>query len=264
VPSTLEGPFEHCLTKRNGNVLEITINRPEVHNCLTPQSNYELERIFDLFEKDRGLWVAILTGAGDKAFSAGNDLKYTASGKPSWVPEKGFGGLTARKGRIKPVIAAVNGFAYGGGLEIALSCDVIVADSSAKFALPEVKSGLVASASGVFRLPQVLPRSIAREMILTGRTMEAEEAAHYGLAAHVTEAGGALSKAREVAEQICTVSPSAVAGSLDMMNKGADVVDPVDATAQSTEAMIGVIASQDMRIGLQAFVTKQKPRWRNQ
>jgi acetyl-CoA C-acetyltransferase len=263
-PTSLDGPFEHCLVERQGHVLEVTINRPEARNCLTPDANFELERVFDLFEAERELWVAILTGAGDKAFSAGNDLKYTASGKPSWVPQSGFGGLTAREGRTKPVIAAVNGFAYGGGCEIAMSCDIIVADQTAKFALPEVKSGLVAAASGVFRLPNAVPHHIAREMILTGRAMEAEEAAHYGLVNHVTKAGAALDKARAIAEDICAVSPTAVAGSLDMMNRGAGAADVVTATRISAPAMLGVVASEDMRIGLKAFVTKQKPRWKNQ
>jgi len=103
-------------------------------------------------------------------------LKYSASGKPFWIPETGFGGLTHRRNRSKPIIAAVNGFAYGGGLEIALACDIIVADETAKFALPEVKTGLVAAAGGLFRLPTVLPPHIARDMILTGRPMEIKEA----------------------------------------------------------------------------------------
>jgi len=139
VPKTLGGEFEFCNVIRNGRILEITINRPEARNSLTPEANYELEHIINLFEEDRSLWVAILTGAGQKAFSAGNDLKYSASGKPFWIPETGFGGLTHRRNRSKPIIAAVNGFAYGGGLEIALACDIIVADETAKFALPEVK-----------------------------------------------------------------------------------------------------------------------------
>ena len=261
-PASLEGPFEYCKVERQGRVLEVTINRPEARNCLTPEANFEMERIFDLYEADSSLWCAIVTGEGDKAFSAGNDLKYSASRKPNWVPETGFGGLTSRRGRRKPVIAAVNGYAYGGGCEIALACDVIVADATAKFALPEVKSGLTALAGGVFRLPQALPPKIAREMIITGRAMEAQEAAHYGMVNHLTDAGQAMAKAREVAEAICAVSPNAVSTSLEMISLGAAKSDPVDAIAASAKETLSIAASEDMRIGLKAFVTKQTPKWR--
>jgi acetyl-CoA C-acetyltransferase len=261
-PASLEGPFEYCKVERQARVLEVTINRPEARNCLTPEANFEMERIFDLYEADSSLWCAIVTGEGDKAFSAGNDLKYSASRKPNWVPETGFGGLTSRRGRRKPVIAAVNGYAYGGGCEIALACDVIVADATAKFALPEVKSGLTALAGGVFRLPQALPPKIAREMIITGRAMEAQEAAHYGMVNHLTDAGQAMAKAREVAEAICAVSPNAVSTSLEMISLGAAKSDPVDAIAASAKETLSIAASEDMRIGLKAFVTKQTPKWR--
>src|SRR5690606_16886099 len=112
------------------------------------------------------LRVAIITGAGDEAFCAGNDLRYSASGKPVWTPKSGFGGLTSRRDMTKPVIAAVNGFAVGGGFEIALACHLVVADETAQFALPEVKVGLVAAAGGLVRLPRALPQKLATEMIL--------------------------------------------------------------------------------------------------
>jgi len=262
-PKSLEGPFEHCLVERNGRVLEVTINRPEARNSLTPEANFELENVFNLYEKDRTLWAAILTGAGEKSFSAGNDLKYMGTGKPIWIPETGFGGLTHRKKRLKPVIAAVNGYAFGGGLEIALACDIIVADATAKFALPEVKTGLIAAAGGLFRLPKILPPHIARDMILTGRTMEVEEAAHYGMVSHKAEAGQALEKAREIAERICAVSPSAVAASLEMMHEGKDIADPAEALDQPTRAIQKMAASEDLQIGLMAFLTKQTAKWKN-
>ncbi len=263
LPKTLDGKFEYVAVYKNGPILEITINRPDSRNSLTPEANYELEHIFNLYEKDRSLWVAILTGAGGKSFCSGNDLKYSATGKPIWVPETGFGGLTNRKKRFKPVIAAVNGYAFGGGLEIALSCDVIVADDTAKFALPEVKSGLIAAATGLFRLPKAIPHHIAKEMILTGRAMEIDEAIHHGLVNHKTKAGNALNKAREVAEAICAVSPSAISASLEMMYEGTDAVDPVDAMAGQSNAILKFAASEDLQIGLMAFLTKQKPKWKN-
>jgi len=262
-PTSLDAAFEFVDVKRDGHVLEVTINRPEARNSLTPEANFELERIFDLFEKDQSLWVAIITGAGDKSFSAGNDLKYMGTGKPIWVPETGFAGLTHRKKRFKPVIAAVNGYAFGGGLEIALACDIIVADASAKFALPEVKTGLIAAAGGLFRLPKVLPPHIAREMILTGRAMDVDEAVHYGMVNHKTSAGAALTKARELAQDICSVSPSATSASLEMIHEGAHILDPTEALDKPTNALLKVAISEDLQIGLMAFLTKQKAKWKN-
>ena len=263
IAHSLDAAFEFCMVTRHDHILEVTINRPEARNSLTPEANFELEKIFDLYEQDRSLWVAIITGAGDKAFSAGNDLKYMASGNPIWIPETGFGGLTHRQNRTKPVIAAVNGFAFGGGLEIALACDLIVADTNAQFALPEVKTGLIAGAGGIFRLPQKLPAQIANEMILTGRAMKIDEACHYGLVNVKAEAGAAMPAARELAQTICAVSPSAVAASLQAMQAGAQYADPVDALKQPSHALIKVAISEDLQAGLTAFMLKQKPDWKN-
>lgn len=262
-PKSLDAPFEYCLVKRDGHVLEVTINRPDARNSLTPEANYELQRVFDLYEKDRSLWVAIITGAGEKSFSAGNDLKYMGTGQPIWVPETGFAGLTHRKKRLKPVIAAVNGYAFGGGFEIALACDIIVADATAKFALPEVKTGLIAAAGGLFRLPKVLPPHIASDMILTGRVLEVDEAERHGLVSYKADAGKALEKAREVAERICAVSPSAVAASLEMMHEGKDILDPAEALDRPTQAIQKMMASEDLQIGLMSFIMKQPAKWKN-
>src|SRR5512145_2650227 len=141
---------EFCRAEREGRTLVVTLNRPELMNALHPPANFELERVFDEFVADPDLWVAIITGAGDRAFSAGNDLKYTAlhAGRIE-VNTKGFGGLTARFDNPKPVIAAVNGVAMGGGFEIALACEIIVASADATFALPEPRVGLAALAGGV-------------------------------------------------------------------------------------------------------------------
>ena len=160
------------------------------------------------------LWVAILTGAGDKAFCAGNDLVYSASGKPMWVPKNGFAGLTSRRHLPKPVIAAVNGFAMGGGCEIALACHLVVADATARFALSEVKVGLIAGAGGLVRLPRSIPPKVATEMILTGRRVTAAEALGYGLVNRVTEAGEAVDGARALAAEILDGSPTSVRVSL--------------------------------------------------
>ena len=263
LPASLEGAFKHILVERNGSILEVTINRPEARNSLTPDANFELEHVFDLFQEDRSLWVAIITGAGDKSFCAGNDLKYSATGKTVWVPETGFGGLTNRANRSKPVIAAVNGFAVGGGLEIALACDVIIASETAIFALPEVKSGLIAAAGGIFRLPEAIPPHVAREMMLTGRNMDVDEALHWGLVNHKAKPNQVMEKAREIAKQICEGSPTAVSATLQMLEGGAGEADPIAALATQDEPILRFISSEDLQIGLAAFVAKQKPEWKN-
>ena len=173
--------------------------------------------------------MAILTGAGDKAFSAGNDLVYSASGKPMWVPQNGFAGLTSRRDMPKPVIAAVNGFAMGGGTEIALACHLVVADATAQFALSEVKVGLIAGAGGLIRLPRTVPQKVATEMILTGRRITAAEALGYGLVNRVTEAGQALDGARALAAEILDGSPTSVRLSLRVMAETRGIPDVIDA-----------------------------------
>ena len=153
--------FEHCTVATEGRVLIVTINRPERMNALHPPANAELAQVFDGFAADPDLWVAILTGAGERAFSAGNDLRWQAEGNAVTVPATGFAGLTSRWDLDKPVIAAVNGVAMGGGFEIALACDLILAADTAKFALPEPKVGLAALAGGLHRLPRAIGQALA-------------------------------------------------------------------------------------------------------
>ena len=166
---------EFCTAERDGHLLIVTINRPERMNALHPPANFELEGIFNDFAADPDLWVAIITGAGDRAFSAGNDLRWQAEGNKLEVPATGFAGLTARFDLAKPVIAAVNGVAMGGGFEIALACDLIIASDNAKFALPEPKVGLAALAGGLHRLPRQIGVKQAMGMILTGRQVPAAD-----------------------------------------------------------------------------------------
>ena len=201
-PPVLRDRYEHLRLRRDGHLLEVTINRPEARNSLHPMANDELDHVFDAYFADDDLWVAILTGAGEKAFSVGNDLVYTASGKPMWIPKNGFAGLTSRPSMTKPVIAAVNGFAMGGGCEIALACHLVVADATAQFALSEVRVDLVAGAGGLIRLPRTVPPKGATEMILTGRRITADEALAYGLVNRVVPAGTALEGARALAAEI--------------------------------------------------------------
>ncbi|MFE5395965.1 acetyl-CoA acetyltransferase [Streptomyces sp. NPDC056568] len=262
-PSAFRDSYEHVLVRREGHVLEVTINRPEARNCLTPEANAELDEVFDAYFADPDLWVAILTGAGDKAFSAGNDLKYSASGKTVWVPKNGFAGLTSRRSMDKPVIAAVNGFAMGGGCEIALACHLVVADETAQFALSEVKVGLVAGAGGLIRLPRAIPRKVATEMILTGRRIGADEALGLGLVNRVAPAGKALDIARELAAEIAEASPTSVRVSLRVMQETEGIADTVDACTRPSESLDDLMVSEDMIEGITAFATKRSPRWKN-
>jgi acetyl-CoA C-acetyltransferase len=259
-PAVLRDRYEHILVKRDGHLLEITINRPEARNALHPMANDELDHTFDAYFADPDLWVAILTGAGDKAFSAGNDLIYSGSGKPMWVPKNGFAGLTSRRHLPKPVIAAVNGFAMGGGCEIALTCHLVVADATAKFALSEVKVGLIAGAGGVVRLPRTVPPKLANEMILTGRRLTADEALSHGLINRVTGAGQALDGARELAAEILDSSPTSVRISLQVMQETRGIPDVVDAVTHHSPALDELMVSEDMTEGLTAFAQKRKPR----
>ena len=170
--------YEFVKVEKRSHISIVTINRPEVYNAVHPPLSLELDQVWNDFIQDRDQWVAVLTGAGDKAFSAGNDLKYSAQQGKYKVqqPKSGFAGLTNRFDRTKPIIAAVNGFAMGGGMETALSCDIILASENAKFALPEVKVGFFAAAGGVQRLSRQIGKKAALEMILTGRSVDAAEA----------------------------------------------------------------------------------------
>jgi acetyl-CoA C-acetyltransferase len=255
--------YEFIDVRRDGHILEVVINRPQARNALHPPANDELAEIFDAYFDDPELWVAILTGAGDKAFSAGNDLIYTGSGKPMWIPVTGFAGLTSRAFLPKPVIAAVNGFAYGGGFEIALACHLIVADDTAKFALSEAKVGLAAGAGGLVRLPRKVPTNVANEMILTGRALRGEEAHRHGLVNRVAPAGQALEVARELAAEIAAVSPTSVRVSLKMMDEAAAITDTNAAAAAYSHAADEITTSDDAHEGMTAFAEKRAPQWLN-
>jgi acetyl-CoA C-acetyltransferase len=263
-PLSIRSDYEHITVEREGHLLIVTINRPETRNSLFPPAHEELSDVFDVFFADDELWVAIITGAGDKAFSAGNDLVYSASGKPNYVPESGFAGLTNRRGMNKPVIAAVNGFAMGGGFETALACHLVVADENAQFALSEVKVGLVAGAGGVVRLPRSIPEKIAQELILTGRRVSAREARDLGLVNRTVPAGQALVGAKELANEILKNSPTSVRVSLELMESTRGIPDIIDAVTTRTSALDDLMFSADAFEGLTAFAAKRAPRWTNQ
>jgi acetyl-CoA C-acetyltransferase len=259
----LREKYEHLLVRRDGHLLEVTINRPEVRNALHPPANDELNDVFDAYFADPDLWVAILAGAGERSFCAGNDLAYTASGSKVSVPLNGFAGLTSRERLPKPVIAAVNGFALGGGFEIALACHLVVADTTAQFALSEVKVGLVAGAGGLVRLPRRIPPAIAAELALTGRRVSASEAHQWGLVNRVAQAGEAVAEARELATEILSGSPTSVRTSLQIMADTSGIADTATAVNSIGDAIDDLMLTEDATEGMKAFVSKRPPRWRN-
>jgi len=211
---------EFSTVERHGRLTVVTINRPEVMNALHPPANFELAKIIDEFAQDPDQWVAIVTGAGEKAFSAGNDLKYQAAGNPITVPPTGFAGLTSRFDLNKPVIAAVNGLAMGGGFEVALACDIIVAAETAVFALPEPRVGLAALAGGLHRLPREIGLKKALGMILTGRRVPAAEGLMLGFVNEVVNPAETLTAAKRWATQILECSPMSIRASKETVYRG--------------------------------------------
>jgi enoyl-CoA hydratase/carnithine racemase len=252
---------EFCRLERDGRVLLVTIDRPEVMNAIHPPACRELSDAFDAFAADDDLWVAILTGAGDRAFSAGNDLKYQASGGAMDWPASGFAGLTSRFDLTKPLIAAVNGLALGGGFEIVLACDIVVASEKASFGLPEVRVGLAAAAGGLHRLPRQVPEKLAMGMILTGRRIDAGEAARMGVVNEVVPADDLLPAARRWADEILEGAPLSVRASKEVAMRGLEHASLEEASRAHYEGMRTMVKSQDFVEGPRAFAEKRKPVW---
>ena len=254
---------EFCSVEKEGRLTIVTIQRPEVMNALHPPGNQELADVFDDFVADKDQWVAIITGAGDRAFSAGNDLKFQASGGKMGGPKAGFGGLTARFDNPKPVIAAVNGIAMGGGFEIALACDLIIAAENAVFALPEPRVGLAALAGGVHRLPREIGMKQAMGMLLTGRRVSAEEGKSLGFVTDVAPVGEALSTAKAWAAQILECAPISVRASKQAAYDGM-VVSLEDAMRGKYDQIDALRNSKDFVEGPLAFSEKRPPNWQGE
>jgi len=253
---------EFTRTQIDGHVFTLTINRPEVMNALHPPANREMAEAWDRYSADSELWVAIVTGAGDKAFSAGNDLKYQAAGKGAvTMPPSGFGGLTSRFDCTKPIIAAVNGVALGGGFEIALACDVIVASERARFGLPEPKVGLAAVAGGIHRLPRQIGLKNAMGLMLTGRHFDAAEAYRLGLAQEVVTHDRLMERARAWADEMLECAPLSVRATKQAALGGLD--RPLaEALEMRFPALHDLFHSEDFVEGPRAFAEKRKPRWK--
>lgn len=261
VIDTFMDDYQFCSVEKEGAILRITMNRPEVGNALHPPANAELEGIMNAFENDDEVRVAILTGAGEKFFCTGNDLKYMAQGNAIWVPKTGFAGITNRANRTKPIIAAVNGSAMGGGLEIAMAADIIVAADHAKLALPEVKVGLIAGAGGIQRLTRQIGLKPAMRMLLSGKAITAEKALALGLVNEVVPLELLIETANEIATEISHASPAAVKCTMKIQNETARFSSADDAVAAPHTVMDELINSADFWDGPSAFAEKRKPIW---
>jgi enoyl-CoA hydratase/carnithine racemase len=253
---------EFCKVEREGHLTIVTMNRPEVMNALHYPAHLELEIVWDDFAADPEQWVAVLTGAGERAFSAGNDLKYQAAGGKRGFVRSGFAGITSRFDLDKPVIAAVNGVAMGGGFETALACDIIVAAENARFALPEPRVGLAALAGGVHRLPRTIGLKRAMGMMLTGRHVPAKEGYELGFVTAVVPEGQALAEAKKWAAQVLECSPMSIRATKQAAMRGLAIPDLAAAYKVEYDAVAQMRASEDFIEGPKAFAEKRKPNWK--
>jgi crotonobetainyl-CoA hydratase len=254
------------LVSRHGHVLTITLNRPSAMNAVNAEVSTRVGAALEEADKDAGVRAIVLTGAGDRAFSAGADLKALSRGEAVTAPDHpdwGFAGYV-RHPVSKPTIAAVNGFALGGGTELALASDLVVAVESASFGLPEVSRGLFAAAGGVFRLPGQIPRKIAMEMIFTGAPVSATRAHELGLVNHVVPDGSALEAALALAAKICANAPLAVQASKRLAMGLDDGVLPDEELSwqRNDRETAAIFTSEDAREGTRAFAEKRPPVWR--
>ncbi|MFN7416807.1 MAG: enoyl-CoA hydratase-related protein [Alphaproteobacteria bacterium] len=256
--------YEHIRVDREGHVTIITLNRPDVMNALHSPAHFEMHEALDAFSADPEQWVGIITGAGERAFSAGNDLKHQATGGEMRSPPTGFAGLTSRFDLNKPLIAAVNGVAMGGGFEIALACDIIVAAEGAVFALPEPRVGLAALAGGLHRLPRAIGVKRAMGMILTGRRVSAAEGAELGFVNEVVPAAELMVAARRWAGQIAELSPMSIRASKEAVFKGLDepTLEAAIKGQNRYPAVSALFTSEDFVEGPLAFSQKRAPNWK--
>ncbi|HKD52920.1 MAG TPA: enoyl-CoA hydratase-related protein [Steroidobacteraceae bacterium] len=250
-------------THTEGAILEVTIDRPKA-NAIDLAASRRLNDVFTAFRDDPALRVAIVTGAGERFFSPGWDLKAATGGEESdedWGVG-GFGGLNYARNLDKPLVAAVNGIACGGGFEIVLGTDIIVMEEHAKFALPEINVGVLADA-GTIKLRRRIPYHVAVEFLMTGRWMEAAEAKHWGLANHVVPKGQGLAKAREIARQLAD-GPPLLFPAIKQLLRHTEMVGehPAFELHDSLAAVQRVIRSEDLKEGARAFAEKRKPVWK--
>ena len=246
-------------TEEAGGVLVVTIDRPEVRNAINLAAATGIAEAMERLDSDDALRVGILTGAGG-SFCAGMDLKAFVAGERPDVEGRGFAGIVERPPR-KPLIAAVEGWALAGGFEVALSCDLIVASREARFGIPEVKRGLVAAGGGLLRLPRRIPYHLAMELALTGDPVGAERAQALGIVSRLTEPGGALAGAQELAARIAANGPLALTATKRIVAESGDWTE-AEAWQRQAEIVRPVFESADAREGATAFAEKREPVWR--
>lgn len=253
---------EFCTVEDRGWLAIITLDRTVRKNALHPPAHHELERVFDDLETRHDLRCIILTGAGD-SFCAGYDLKDNLETGVMEIASKGFGGLTGRTDYGIPVIAAVNGIAFGGGFEMVLACDLVIASSDARFALPEAKVGWSPLAGGLQRLPRIIGLTRALGIALTGRVVSAEEGERSGFVNLVVEPGQLLSTAIEWARMIADGAPLAIACNREVAKASIDMDSLAAALDVSNYASVApLLASEDAAEGKRAFAEKRHPIWR--
>jgi enoyl-CoA hydratase/carnithine racemase len=257
-------PFEHILYEKKGRIAYVTINRPQVMNALHPPAHAELTRAWDDFIADDQVWVAILTAAGERAFSAGTDLKYRVEQtdddqlrnpvhSPVHILDRCY----------KPIIAAVNGYAIGGGLELALHCDLIVAAASARFGFPEARRGLLADAGGVLKLPRRIPYHLAMGMLLTGKLFSAREALAMGLVNEVADDEPVMATAERWAAEILACGPLAVQAAKQVaLHTIESPISQAQCQLEDLTAVRRLRLSEDYAEGPRAFAEKRKPQWK--
>jgi len=254
-------PYEMILTETRGRVGLITLNRPQALNALNKQLMRELMDALEAFDKDNAIGAMLITG-NEKAFAAGADIKEMADKSIQQMMDQDHVAVFGRIRTIrKPVIAAVSGWALGGGCEVALSCDMIVASESAKFGQPEITIGVIPGAGGTQRLTRAVGKVIAMEMLLNNRTLTAQEAYQFGMVNRVVPVVGYLDEALKLAEEIASRAPNAVRAAKKMVNQAFEQTLS-EGLAMEKQEFYNLFATEDQKEGMQAFIEKRKPNWK--
>lgn len=250
---------QRILVERRAPILIVTINRPAARNAFDSATSAQMNAAMDAFDREDDLFVGVVTGAGG-TFSAGHDLKEAARGVRRERPPRGAFGIVESPPR-KPLIAAVEGYAVGGGFEICLACDLIVAARTAQFGLPEIRHNLIAIAGALFRLPRRMPYHLAMELALTGEFRDAEYFHRLGIVNRLTEPGAALPAALDFAQSLLANGPTALAATKEIVRRSADWTEET-AWREQMQVARRAIESEDRAEGLRAFVEKRRPVWK--
>jgi enoyl-CoA hydratase/carnithine racemase len=257
--------YKNILYEKRGHIAYVTINRPDRRNAIDPATSHELKAAFEAFKADDAAWVAILTGAGDQAFSAGADLlamSQALSGGGEGVPMNvPFGGITRGYECWKPIIAAINGYCLAGGLEIALSCDVRVAAEHAQFGLPEPRRAIIPAAGGTQRLPRSVPLAFAMELLLTGDRFDAQTALRFGLVSRVVPQAELMATAEAIAGRILECGPLAVRAIKQAVLRGREM-SLEDGLRLEGQLAGPIFGTEDAREGPRAFAEKRQPAYK--